>query len=182
MSGRRPVGTDGSDYSYRMVIESRYKNMATFRKYAKVFFYLQFLIVGVKLAWSMAPFLQGQQPPYWVYIMPAAEIIAVILYQQGGMGGNKESMTFLMLYNVILGIMAVLHVILTYVYYTLPPFTHFAYILAAEFSGLKAREIGHWFKLVEYCIDSFTFMILIGGALYSQLYVSSKSAAASKRA
>eukprot|EP01023_Acetabularia_acetabulum_P044901 TRINITY_DN4531_c0_g1_i4.p2 TRINITY_DN4531_c0_g1~~TRINITY_DN4531_c0_g1_i4.p2 ORF type:complete len:166 (-),score=15.00 TRINITY_DN4531_c0_g1_i4:90-587(-) len=165
-----------------MVIESRYKNLAMYRKYSLVCFYLQFLAVTVKVAWSMIPFLQGQSPPNWVYILPSMELVTLLLFVQGRIGGNKENTSLVMSYSVLLGIMAVQHVIVTYMYYLQPPFAHFAYILASHLGGTSAADIGHQLKFVEYCLDSLTFTALLAACTFGLLYVSGKQAAASKRA
>ncbi|OIW05545.1 hypothetical protein TanjilG_23331 [Lupinus angustifolius] len=48
----RPSGTDGSDYSYRMVVDSRYQLVAKWNKHLSLLFIIQalFLFIGLIIA------------------------------------------------------------------------------------------------------------------------------------
>ncbi|KAE9593501.1 hypothetical protein Lal_00028973 [Lupinus albus] len=48
----RPSGTDGSDYSYRMVVDSRYQLVAKWKKHLSLLFIIQgvFVLIGVIIA------------------------------------------------------------------------------------------------------------------------------------
>ncbi|KAG2438803.1 hypothetical protein HXX76_005344 [Chlamydomonas incerta] len=68
----RPEGTDGSDWSYREVIEDRYKRMAVNMSATLLLHQVQSLAVILKLAWSAIPLYIAEGSPnhfFWAVLV-----------------------------------------------------------------------------------------------------------------
>lgn len=94
----RPSGTDGSDYSYRMVVDSRYQLVAKGKKRLSVLFIIEalFLLIGAIFA-----FLPGikEDTPNTVAI--SSVIASVVLLIIADIGRRRSRSSLLRLYAVL---------------------------------------------------------------------------------
>ncbi|KAJ3682195.1 hypothetical protein LUZ60_014768 [Juncus effusus] len=97
-SSGRPSGTDGSDFSYRMVVDSRYQKVAKGKKR------LGFLILGQVLSLIIASGLlflstpQGKELDRFAILSISTGLLSVLL---GEIGRRKSKMGALRLYTSI---------------------------------------------------------------------------------
>mmetsp|Transcript_28910 Transcript_28910/g.92328 ORF Transcript_28910/g.92328 Transcript_28910/m.92328 type:complete len:183 (+) Transcript_28910:955-1503(+) len=75
---RRPEGTDGSDYSYRMKVVDKYQKAADARKRAKTLIVLQAVYHLAAFAWSYLPVLDGKHQALAARITHPAGLVAVL--------------------------------------------------------------------------------------------------------
>lgn len=94
MTGR-PEGTDGSDHSYRMVVEERYKIIAYNRTMCQRLLPLHALVIVLQSAWLASPVLIGYTVNAFVYAFVVAEVVAVLFWSLAKVGTQKED-TFLL--------------------------------------------------------------------------------------
>ncbi|CAL5193587.1 unnamed protein product [Lathyrus oleraceus] len=94
----RPSGTDGSDYSYRMVVDSRYQLVAKGKKRLSVLFIIEalFLLIGVLFA-----VLRGEKDNTTNTVAISSLIASVVLLIIADIGRRRSRSSFLRLYAVL---------------------------------------------------------------------------------
>ncbi|XP_045833520.1 uncharacterized protein LOC123924617 [Trifolium pratense] len=94
----RPSGTDGSDYSYRMVVDSRYQLVAKGKKRLSVLFIVEalFLLIGVIFA-----FLPGTKEDTPNTVAISSVIASVVLLIIADIGRRRSRSSLLRLYAVL---------------------------------------------------------------------------------
>lgn len=94
----RPSGTDGSDYSYRMVVDSRYTRVAKGKSRLSIFLSIQglFLLVGVVLI--LLPVAKGED---YNMLGLSSVILNFISLVVGELGRRQSRSTFLKIYLIM---------------------------------------------------------------------------------
>ncbi|CAK8537184.1 unnamed protein product [Lathyrus sativus] len=94
----RPSGTDGSDYSYRMVVDSRYQLVAKGKNRLSVLFIIEalFLLIGVVFA-----VLPGKKDDTTNIVAISSVIASVILLIIGDLGRRRSRSSLLRLYAIL---------------------------------------------------------------------------------
>lgn len=94
----RPTGTDGADYSYRMVVDSRYQLVANGKNRLSVLFIIEalFLLIGVLFA-----VLQGKNDDTTNIVAISFVIASVVLLIIGDLGRRRSRSSLLRLYAIL---------------------------------------------------------------------------------
>ncbi|KAG2453340.1 hypothetical protein HYH02_001564 [Chlamydomonas schloesseri] len=80
----RPAGTDGSDWSYREVIEDRYKRMAVNMSASLLLHQIQSLAVVLKLAWLCIPvYISEGNPNQFLWALLALLVVGNVCFYLG---------------------------------------------------------------------------------------------------
>ncbi|PIA62327.1 hypothetical protein AQUCO_00200371v1 [Aquilegia coerulea] len=96
----RPSGTDGSDYSYRMVVEPKYKKVGVGKARLKIIMILQLLVqfIGVLFVVLFPP-KEGVFNPFTIM----AVVYGAIVYILGELGRRRSQVSLLYVYNGLSG-------------------------------------------------------------------------------
>lgn len=100
----RPSGTDGSDYSYRMVVDSRYTKVAKRKTRLSQICLIQGLIVLADIFLISLPVIKGEDPNVLAISSAAVSFISLII----GESGRRHSRAALLKIYLILSIVALL--------------------------------------------------------------------------
>ncbi|KAJ6841889.1 uncharacterized protein M6B38_304535 [Iris pallida] len=94
----RPSGTDGSDFSYRMVVDSRYTKVAKGKSHLKALFALQTVsqVIGSLLLWVSAS--QGPELNRFAVLSVSIGFISLII---GHIGQRRSQVNLLRAYTFI---------------------------------------------------------------------------------
>ncbi|CAK8543415.1 unnamed protein product [Lathyrus sativus] len=94
----RPSGTDGSDYSYRMVVDSRYQLVAKGKKRLSVLFIIEalFLLIGALFA-----VLRGKKDDTTNTVAVSSLMASFVLLIIADLGRRRSRSSFLRLYAVL---------------------------------------------------------------------------------
>ncbi|GLC37196.1 hypothetical protein PLESTB_000990300 [Pleodorina starrii] len=80
----RPEGTDGSDWSYREIVEDRYKRMAVNMSATFFLHQVQSAVLLLKLAWYLIPvFVEERQPDTFIYPFLVCLVVGNICFYAG---------------------------------------------------------------------------------------------------
>ncbi|CAI8587541.1 unnamed protein product [Vicia faba] len=98
MQQRRPSGTDGSDYSYRMVVDSRYQLVAKGKTRLAALFIIEalFLLIGVVFA-----VLPGKKDGTTDIVAISSVIASLVLLIIGDLGRRRSRSSLLRLYAIL---------------------------------------------------------------------------------
>ncbi|KAL5081838.1 hypothetical protein RYX36_010259 [Vicia faba] len=98
MQQRRPFGTDGSDYSYRMVVDSRYQLVAKGKTRLAALFIIEalFLLIGVVFA-----VLPGKKDGTTNIVAISSVIASLVLLIIGELGRRRSRSSLLRLYAIL---------------------------------------------------------------------------------
>ncbi|KAL5100609.1 hypothetical protein RYX36_004936 [Vicia faba] len=98
MQQRRPSGTDGSDYSYRMVVDSRYQLVAKGKTRLAALFIIEalFLLIGVVFA-----VLPGKKDGTTNIVAISSVIASLVLLIIGDLGRRRSRSSLLRLYAIL---------------------------------------------------------------------------------
>lgn len=99
---RRPEGTDGSDFQYRMVIENRYKRLASTRKMLRLAVVSHTVYFALRTALHCTPLLNGAQVALQSQITGVVAALCTALYFLGTGKPNKENLSVLRAYGFLL--------------------------------------------------------------------------------
>ncbi|XP_027077601.1 uncharacterized protein [Coffea arabica] len=91
----RPSGTDGSDFSYRMVVDSRYKKVAEYKSRLSVLIFTQAII---QLLAAVNVFLSTTKTEELDKIAVSSSVICFISLFIGELGRKRSRASFLKLY------------------------------------------------------------------------------------
>ncbi|KNA10724.1 hypothetical protein SOVF_141580 [Spinacia oleracea] len=103
----RPSGTDGSDYSYRMVVDSRYTKVAKEKGHLAIFLSIQALVLLVGIILVLLPVVKGED--YGMFGLEPL-ILSFLSLVAGELGRRQSRTTFLKIY-LIMSFVAVFEVI-----------------------------------------------------------------------
>ncbi|XP_057528181.1 uncharacterized protein LOC130806935 [Amaranthus tricolor] len=93
----RPSGTDGSDYSYRMVVDSRYTKVAKGKSRLSTFFLIQGLVLVGGLILTLLPLLKGENPDVFGISSVILSFLSLLI---GELGRRQSRSTFLKIYLI----------------------------------------------------------------------------------
>ncbi|CAI8592313.1 unnamed protein product [Vicia faba] len=98
MQQRRPSGTDGSDYSYRMVVDSRYQLVAKGKTRLAALFIIEalFLLIGVVFV-----VLPGKKDGTTNIVAISSVISSLVLLIIGDLGRRRSRSSLLRLYAIL---------------------------------------------------------------------------------
>ncbi|KAL3502255.1 hypothetical protein ACH5RR_036704 [Cinchona calisaya] len=91
----RPFGTDGSDFSYRMVVDSRYKKVAQYKSRLSIIIFIQAMI---QLLLAVNLFLSTSMGKDLDRVAVSSSIICFISLLIGELGKKRSRVNFLKLY------------------------------------------------------------------------------------
>ncbi|XP_074291331.1 uncharacterized protein LOC141618116 [Silene latifolia] len=94
-AGGRPTGTDGSDYSYRMVVDSRYTKVAKFKSRLSQIILVQGLILLVGVLLKALPLTKGEDPNVLGLSSVILSFLSLII---GESGRRRSRSSFLKIY------------------------------------------------------------------------------------
>ncbi|KAL5167071.1 hypothetical protein HKD37_18G051878 [Glycine soja] len=105
LTSGRPSGTDGSDYSYRMVVDSRYQLVAKGKKYLSLHFITEavLLLIGATLAYL--PGIEADAPNTVAYSSVIVSVVSLII---GNIGRRRSRSGLLRFYAVVSSIVMLL--------------------------------------------------------------------------
>ncbi|GIM03959.1 hypothetical protein Vretimale_8571, partial [Volvox reticuliferus] len=87
---RRPEGTDGSDWSYREIIEDRYKRMAVNMSATLLLHQVQSGMVLLKIVWYMIPFfMEDRYPEPFMYAFLVFMVVGNFCFYAGKPRGRS---------------------------------------------------------------------------------------------
>ncbi|XP_061341148.1 uncharacterized protein LOC133287510 [Gastrolobium bilobum] len=162
----RPSGTDGSDYSYRMVVDSRYQLVAKGKKRLSLLFVIEALFLLVGVIFTFLPGI-GEDTPNTVAF--SSVIVSVVSLIFADIGRRRSRSSLLRFYAVVSAIaMLVLIVSLAKHYSLLKAIQDFSFWTTRkfdvhEFPGFQAG-------LLLYMLSSSLFKICTIKAVVSLLF------------
>ncbi|PSC75778.1 hypothetical protein C2E20_1244 [Micractinium conductrix] len=111
---------DGSDWSFRMVIEDRYKRLAVMRRTIKLSAIAQLVYICLRTLWHSVPFLAGEFPltistPYIFYA--GAALFPLRAWAFGFGKANREKLWAIMLYSLASMLLTAECVLVFYMYH-----------------------------------------------------------------
>ncbi|KAG6521778.1 uncharacterized protein LOC122052364 [Zingiber officinale] len=107
-AGRRPSGTDGSDFSYRMVVDSRYTKVARGKSRLGGLLVAQ---TASQIIWTVLVFLSAL-PEKKIEAVPAVSLsLGFISLVIGELGRRRSSKRLLRLYNIFSSVATALSVV-----------------------------------------------------------------------
>ncbi|KAL4434165.1 hypothetical protein ABPG75_000606 [Micractinium tetrahymenae] len=111
---------DGSDWSYRMVIEDRYKRMAVMRRTIRISAIVQLVYICVRTLWHSIPFLTGEPPltRSTEFIFYAGVALFLLRAWAFGFGkAHRERLGAIMLYSLASMLLTAEIVLVFYMYH-----------------------------------------------------------------
>ncbi|CAK7337055.1 unnamed protein product [Dovyalis caffra] len=93
----RPSGTDGSDFSYRMVVDSRYTKVAKGKSRLKALFFIQAIFQLIGLFFVVLPISKGNDPNTLGVSSSAFGLISLLI---GELGRRRSRASFLRVYLI----------------------------------------------------------------------------------
>ncbi|KAK9292370.1 hypothetical protein L1049_020337 [Liquidambar formosana] len=93
----RPSGTDGSDFSYRMVVDSRYTKVAQGKSRLSVLIFAQAIIQLIGVLYTFLPTSKEESPNMLAILSTAIGFISLIV---GELGRRRSRVNFLKVYMV----------------------------------------------------------------------------------
>ncbi|THU56651.1 hypothetical protein C4D60_Mb11t19480 [Musa balbisiana] len=106
-AGRRPSGTDGSDFSYRMVVDSRYTRVAKGKSRLGALLAVQ---TASQVVWTSLMFLSASHEKKFETFAAISLSVGFISLVIGEIGRRRSHITLLRLYAIISSIATVLSV------------------------------------------------------------------------
>ncbi|KNA21223.1 hypothetical protein SOVF_045320 [Spinacia oleracea] len=94
----RPSGTDGSDYSFRMVVDSRYTKVAKGKGRLAFFLSIQALILLVGSILVLLPVVKGEE---YDVLSLASVVLGFLSLVAGELGRRQSRTTFLKIYLIM---------------------------------------------------------------------------------
>nr|XP_027187101.1 uncharacterized protein LOC101503943 isoform X2 [Cicer arietinum] len=94
----RPSGTDGSDFSYRMVVDSRYQLVAKGRKCLSLRFIIEALFLFIGVIFAFLPGTKGDTPNTVALSSVIASIVLLII---ADIGRRRSQTSLLRLYAFV---------------------------------------------------------------------------------
>lgn len=91
----RPSGTDGSDFSYRMVVDSRYTKVAKGKSRLKALIFIQGIFQLIELLYVVLPISKGKDPNI---LAASSSVIGLISLLIGELGRRRSRAGFLRFY------------------------------------------------------------------------------------
>ncbi|KAI5569832.1 hypothetical protein BDE02_12G103400 [Populus trichocarpa] len=91
----RPSGTDGSDFSYRMVVDSRYTKVAKGKSRLKALIFIQGIFQLIELLYVVLPISKGKDPNI---LAVSSSVIGLISLLIGELGRRRSRAGFLRFY------------------------------------------------------------------------------------
>ncbi|KAI4332644.1 hypothetical protein L6164_017536 [Bauhinia variegata] len=101
----RPSGTDGSDFSYRMVVDSRYQKVAKGKKRLSVLFIIQCLLLVMGVVFAFLPAVEEDTLNIITVSSLVGGIISLIIAE---IGRRRSRASFLRFYSVVSSVLALL--------------------------------------------------------------------------
>ncbi|XP_058776315.1 uncharacterized protein LOC131650628 [Vicia villosa] len=98
MQQRRPSGTDGSDYSYRMVVDSRYQLVAKGKTRLAALFIIEALFLLIGMVFAVLP---GKKDDTTNIVAISSVIASVVLLIIGDLGRRRSRSSLLRLYAIL---------------------------------------------------------------------------------
>lgn len=98
LTSGRPSGTDGSDYSYRMVVDSRYQLVAKGRKRLSLHFITEAVLVLIGAIFAYLPGIEADAPNTVAYSSVIVSVISLII---GNIGRRRSRSGLLRFYAVV---------------------------------------------------------------------------------
>ncbi|GAV64871.1 DUF1352 domain-containing protein [Cephalotus follicularis] len=93
----RPSGTDGSDFSYRMVVDSRYQKVAKKKKILSSIIGIQVIFQLVGLSYILLSVSKGESPDALAISSALVSLISLII---GELGRRRSRVNLLRIYMV----------------------------------------------------------------------------------
>ncbi|GLI65247.1 hypothetical protein VaNZ11_008734 [Volvox africanus] len=120
---RRPEGTDGSDWTYREIIEDRYKRMAVNMSATFLLHQVQSAMMLLKIAWYMIPFfIEDRYPEPFMYAFLVFLVVGNICFYAGKPRGRCVLPLMKVAALLVMGT-AALHFVALWRYHLLDPKT-----------------------------------------------------------
>ncbi|XP_004495765.1 uncharacterized protein [Cicer arietinum] len=101
----RPSGTDGSDYSYRMVVDSRYQLVAKGKKRLSLLFIIEALFLLIGVIFAFLPGTKGDTPNTVAFSSVIASGVLLII---ADIGRRRSRSSLLRLYAFLSSIVMLL--------------------------------------------------------------------------
>ncbi|XP_057433979.1 uncharacterized protein LOC130726700 [Lotus japonicus] len=137
----RPSGTDGSDYSYRMVVDSRYQLVAKGKKRLSLLFIIEALVLLIGVVFAFLPGREQHIPNTAVFSSVIVSVVLVIIADIG----RRRSRSGLLRFYAIASSIATLQLIVSLaMWHSLPKaiwdfgFSETRRFDATGFTGLQA--------------------------------------------
>ncbi|KAK7263843.1 hypothetical protein RJT34_31440 [Clitoria ternatea] len=97
----RPSGTDGSDYSYRMVVDSRYQLVAKGKKRLSLLFIFEALILSIGIVFAFLPGIQDNTPNTLAFSSVVVSFVFLIIANIGRKRSKSSLLRFYSIASVI---------------------------------------------------------------------------------
>lgn len=94
----RPLGTDGSDFSYRMVVDSRYTKVAKGKSRLKSLLVAQMISQVIGSLWVFSSALEGKEYDRFAVVSCSLGFISLLV---GELGRRRSLTIFLRLYAIL---------------------------------------------------------------------------------
>ncbi|CAD7698128.1 unnamed protein product [Ostreobium quekettii] len=177
MPEQRPEGTDGSDHLFRMLIEDRYHRLAILKKFNRIFFYCNIVLMVLMSAWHLIPLLEGQPYPKWAQILLALEVTAVVFWYISEPGTGREKLRRLKLYGFLTAVVCAEHLLTRLTYHgKIKIHEHDQYPKVASRYLAANYEVDRVFAqnfltAVEASLDTLVFVSLLLASLVCRNYI-----------
>ncbi|TKY68580.1 hypothetical protein E2542_SST04836 [Spatholobus suberectus] len=98
LTSGRPSGTDGSDYSYRMVVDSRYQLVAKGKKRLSLHFITEAVLLLIGVIFAYFPGIEADTPNTVAYSSVIVSVVSLIF---GNIGRRRSRSGLLRFYAAV---------------------------------------------------------------------------------
>lgn len=98
LTSGRPSGTDGSDYSYRMVVDSRYQLVAKGKKRLSLYFITEAVLLLIGVTLTYLPGIEADAPNTVAYSSVIVSVVSLII---GNIGRRRSRSGLLRFYAAV---------------------------------------------------------------------------------